>query len=238
MNAYKFFIMLCLSLLMTGCATATFDKFAGNGYNEQVVVEDEIIAIGKPSRPITNYENDLLLVGKKYGYLATVIEPKNKQLFKQVFSGIDLQALTLDTGRLYTNELTYDMDVRLYGSSYENCPTKYGCYRLDILFDKPINKVQLNEKQRLKSLGFNCWVEKDIFSCSQKVRVGLTPTNKVNNFDKLKHKLKHPIDLKITKLIKNKGIPRPLYYAILPLTMTFDVITLPIQCDMSKNCSK
>lgn len=56
--------------LLSGCATKTLWSGFDEGLpQEQIVLQDKLVALGKSTKPIAQYPHALALVGTKYDYL-------------------------------------------------------------------------------------------------------------------------------------------------------------------------
>lgn len=91
------FSLLSCSLFFTGCATSTLiekDNNVRSKTTRTVLVEDRVVAFGKPAQNVANLASDTLVIagqrnsyvltqgGAKFGRLITELEPKNIQITK------------------------------------------------------------------------------------------------------------------------------------------------------------
>ena len=97
---FKSILLIAPAFMFSGCMTvALFNKTeVRTTSNQQIALEDKVIAIGRPKQPIPNHPSALILAGKKNSYL---VEPHPyssdpKDLFEQIYNKIDLNYIYLD----------------------------------------------------------------------------------------------------------------------------------------------
>ncbi len=209
---------------LSGCAATQLlgDAVLPDYQDTQTVVSDVLIAIGKPTQKIKNHEKSLVLVGNQHSYF---IDPNsnNKQLFNQIFSQVDLN-------NVYINKNNINAKIE------PSCRYQHGCGTVDISFIKEKAKLQRNEKNTVKELGFACRDKtmkgKNYLACSNNVAVGYTVISQVKNVNSLQHTFKKPVNLEVTKnSAKSTGDKgrEAIFYTLSPVAIVIDVVTFPIQ---------
>ncbi len=219
-------LTIYLPMLLSGCAATQLlgDAVLPNYQNTtQTVVSDVLIAIGKPTQHIKTYKAALVLVGNKHSHL---IEPNsnNKQLFNRIFSRVDLN-------NMYINQQNINAEIK------SSCRYRHGCGTVDISFIKDKAKLQKNEENTVKALGFDCrdtmTKEKSYLACNNTVSVGYTVITQVKNIGSLQHTFKKPVHLTVVKKNNVKSTSdkgrEVMFYTLSPITIAIDVVTFPIQ---------
>lgn len=223
------------TFLLSGCIASSF---LDNGITESELsrwvatdTTDNIIAIGKPTTSIKGYENALALVGEKHNYLIQPVSGSDN--LKQIFETVDLRYLTIElpTEKHIAVKQSGDKD------SYYSCPTEYGCvWEIQLRFTKSPHQFFDKEKDKLKNLGFNCYIDakQNQSNCYYTTyKIAFTATQKSMSNEKLNHRLKQPVPIVFYQFHPNKGVVgRAVRYALLPLAMAFDIVTFPIQMEM------
>lgn len=231
----KILVLTLSTFLLSGCIASSF---LDRGIRESELsrwvatnITDNIIAIGKPTTSIKGYENALALVGEKHNYLIQPVSSSDK--LKQIFETVDLRYLTIEQPK------EKHIAVKQSGEkdSYYSCPTEYGCvWELKLRFTKSLHQFFDEEKDKLKNLGFNCYLDSkqnqsDCYYTTYKI--AFTVTQKAMSNEKLNHRLKQPVPIVFYQFQPNKGSAgRAVRYALLPLAMAFDIVTSPIQVEM------
>lgn len=226
-------LMTCLSILLSSCATTQYlaSKTAPNNLDSltqtktQTLVSDVLVAIGKPTQKVQNYEDSLVLVGKNHSYF---IEPNSndKKLFQQIFSQVDLS-------NIYINQQDINAEIQ------SSCRYKHGCGTVELSFRKEKAKLLANEEKTVKKLGFQCHEQtitaKNYLTCNNKVAIGYTVISQVKNVHSLQHRFKKAVNLTIVKKtnLKNQSVKKTgkqaVYYTLYPVAVVIDIVTFPIQ---------
>lgn len=227
-NVSLVLMVVFVSLLLTGCIASGFLEEGIKKSNQKrwtaTDTNDHIIAIGKPAKPITGYDNALVLVGRNHDYLLTSAQGTNN--FKNILESVDLRYLYID---LHNQK---HVAVKQPADDY-SCPSSFGCIdEVSLHFKKPLVQLSKNERKHLESLHFNCYGDADkvFLSCYYTTyRIALTMTQKNTN-QSLKHQLKTPLPIVFYEFHASKGVlGRGARWALLPLAVVFDVVTFPIQ---------
>ncbi|MDN3399791.1 hypothetical protein QL919_13750 [Psychrobacter sp. APC 3426] len=234
----------------SGLADIVYDNKNKIVEETKTVFNDEVIAIGKPNLTIAGHEHALALVGNKYSYL---IEPSrdNSELFKDIFSQVDLRYLYLNPSKarytIDTKAITKQLEVVIDKES--NCQYDHGCADLSLHFKKPITASYSDAKEwsALENLGFGCThqyeLQKRYLVCNRDISVGFTVAQPITNVDSIPHQFKQPLQLTINQKFSKTSTGPNLLKALVvfaPITIAFDVITFPLQVvhlgnDMQKN---
>ncbi len=213
-------LMTCLSILLSSCATTQYlaSKTAPNNLDSltqtktQTLVSDVLVAIGKPTQKVQNYEDSLVLVGKNHSYF---IEPNSND--KKLF--------------IYINQQDINAEIQ------SSCRYKHGCGTVELSFRKEKAKLLANEEKTVKKLGFQCHEQtitaKNYLTCNNKVAIGYTVISQVKNVHSLQHTFKKAVNLTIVKKtnLKNQSITgkQAVYYTLYPVAVVVDIVTFPIQ---------
>lgn len=225
-NKKILFSLLFTSLIVTGCSTnrvigeSTRDLFSiyESGSEWLTLVEDDVIAFGKPSTPMPNEPTDSIIVaGKKYSYLI------NK-------GGADFFNLINQLNPKYVR-VSQDLS---FNSPHKNSNDFYGNFRFSYI--TPAGELSAEETALFKKYGVmpcDCInlsqeTKKHIFDI--KIAGKIYPV--VGNLSTLKP-LSKPYSVTI-KTLEDKNGKRKLstkekFQAIplLPLTLTIDLLVLP-----------
>ncbi|PYE38023.1 hypothetical protein [Psychrobacter fozii] len=243
------------SIVLNGCATAglvNYTKTDHVEYHEKNILSEKVIAVGYPNKPITGYEDAMILAGKNYSFLVqpTVSSHTSSDIFRRIFSQVDLGSLYIDTNPLFyypdpdaqttygtrdiqkktqadSNELILDID-RDKSSQVKDIPTL-----INLVYAKPINEVKNNEQPQLENLGFKCQTsviaEQQSLACQRPVYIELTVASAVQNIDQINHKLKQPMTIQLNEKWRTKDNANKLGVALLPVSVAVDIVTFPIQ---------
>lgn len=240
--------------LLSGCATKTLWSGFDEGMpEEQTLLQDKLVALGKPTKPIAQYPHALALVGTQHDYLLTSGE-QDPAILKNIFDDLDPKYLhlTSDSNRtqeIYDRYLYKTEPLRMYiniTDQIQNRPTadinKSGFNQtVTVVFDKSEKQVSKKEKALLAKYGFNCQsksvqvssgVDEMHTHCGRETKVNLTPIQKTVQNHTLEHKFKRPVMLEVVhyqakpksaSMIINAGV-----IALTPITIAIDVVTLPV----------
>lgn len=166
---------IATSTLLSGClATSTLWDMSEDLDSEQTTFfTDKVSALGKPTQPVPNFPNALVLLGEKNDYLITSAE-QNPAIVERLFSDLDAKALTL-IGRYESipvkhidydwvhyhnqaNKVHFEIDPAIQrGKQANQSFTQSGVSgTLNVSFFKPANKITAQEKTKLQQYGFQC----------------------------------------------------------------------------------
>ncbi|RSN73888.1 MULTISPECIES: hypothetical protein [Acinetobacter] len=215
---------LCSTLFLTACASnrvgdSTRDFFTKyeSGHEWITILEDDVVAFGKPSIALPHEPADsIVIAGKQYSYVITQGGTELIQLLSQ----------------LDPKHIQIDRDLN-FNAPEQNSPHFYGNFRFS--YTPPNGKLNEKETKLFKKYGVQpC-------SCIEKIRPAtfdLKLRGKVypvaKNIDTLTP-LSKPYHVKIQYLYyKSETVKRSKkeilqQLPILPLAIAFDVVMLPFQ---------
>lgn len=240
-------IILSACYATTGLKDVAYNKNPEVSYDRVPLLNDVIIAIGKPSTPVKNHEYALALVGASNNYL---IEPNNPynhrqhnpKLFNDIFSTVDLNYLYLNTSstpkNIDTSAATNELKAFIVDGNLDDrreCNSVHGCADLALRFQKPVAMLKNNEEKTLTSLGFRCLKlgqEDKTLECSSDISVSFTILQTANKNEAVQHKFKQPLYLSITQVTTSTSKPNSLAKGLLilyPAAAAIDIITFPLQ---------
>lgn len=243
MNTLKISTLLALLATLSGCMTSSalnnsIDKSKKERHTPTHT--DSVIAISKPTTPIQDYDNALVLVGQRYSYLVQPDGDNGDTLLK-IFETVDLKNLSLSS-------YSYTFDIKQAHDDW-TCTSSHGCANIGLKFSKSSNNhsnstksyeektqdlTQLyEEKAQLENLGFDCKVydHKDTnVTCWYFEKLAFIITDPIKNSSQPTHQLSKPATLQFYQFDADhdkKSIATK--KALQPLAFAFDIITFPIQ---------
>ncbi|TCM69755.1 hypothetical protein EC844_10214 [Acinetobacter calcoaceticus] len=234
-----------ISLSISGCATYNLMENSETkvSMKEKIVLQDQIIAIGRASKPIENFENALVLAGKNNSYLVQPIndEKNPADIFQLMYSQLDLNAVYLIPGyrapgystgedllgpKATPSQININLDKIDKTSQAAN-------YYFDIYYIKLSNQVSQSDKKKVLDFGFECanydLNGKNYLSCKRQINTMITLANQAKNINHIDYKLKTPINIKYSTYTESKNYSRQLFKVFMPVTVVFDIVTSPIQ---------
>ncbi len=221
---------MCLGL--SACATqyVTHEMGAKQGhvaadYQYQVILEDQLVAIGTPKTQIANHADAWVLIGKQYSYLMTV-SGKPTGYLQQVLHSVDARFL-----RIHGQYSRDGLGAVLIAERPEQ-DKLFEQVRLD--YRKPLAQVSAAERQRLQDLGFYCNAinSSAVYDCSLGLNVQYHLITAAKPTGSKVHKFAQPHLFKITlRSDGNSAAPAATWpqKALLPLALVVDVVTAPVQ---------
>lgn len=172
---------LCMTVLasslLTGClATSTlWDKTVSTTPEDVTILNDDIVAFGKPKTPLAQYPYAMAMVGTTNDYLVTSGE-SDKAILQKIFSELDGKALHLLSSSesktpakaIYTSffegnvrvNFQVNPDIHHQEQAKTSLQTSGASTKATIAFFKPAKDVSSKEKDKLNSLGFSCITDK------------------------------------------------------------------------------
>ncbi len=243
MKKYLLGTMFLLPVFISGCATMLLNEHTFESKTEQgILLEDTLIAVGTPSKPIRGYEDALAIAGDKYSYL---VKPSIKYFDKTIQNPLPIKSILNEVDLAYlsvgqykqTRSLSEDTAEMSLFPSFDLLVTNtkramnhtIEATEITFMYLKQSNLVKMGEIERLQSLGFKCEAYKKYQRCFQKGFVDITVTKPVANKEQLQHLLKTPIPLNVRYSIDKVNPKMVASYALTPFTIAFDIVTSPIQ---------
>ncbi|WP_038344692.1 hypothetical protein [Acinetobacter sp. A47] len=224
LNRNILILSLCAPFFLSACGTSRFadstrDIFTkdDSGYEWITLVEDDVVAFGKPATALPDEPADsVVIAGKQYSYVIN----KGGSGLVQLISQLNPDYIKIDR----------DLD---FHAPAQNSPSFYGNFRFS--YTPPNGKLNAKEAALFKQYGVQpC-------SCEEKVKpaaFNLPLEGKVypaaNNLAKLTP-LSKPYHVKIqyqhykSRTVKRSGKEVMQMLPLLPLAVAFDVIVLPFQ---------
>lgn len=230
--------------LLNGCATtnlADYAKADNVKKHEKKVLSENVIAVGYPSQTVKGYENAMILAGSNYSFLVQPATSANTSpdLFKRLFSEVDLSALYIDTQPSYStlnterktqatsNKLVLDV------KNDESQQIKDAPVSVGFIYAKPIEMIKLNEQKQLEDFGFECKTinvaEQSNLVCLRSVDAEITVATAVQNINEVNYRLKQPLTIELNYKWQTSSNANKFSAVLLPVTMAVDIVTLPIQ---------
>ena len=194
-------------------------------YQYQVILEDQLVAIGTPKTQIAGHKDAWVLVGKQHSYLMTV-SGKPTGYLQQVLHSVDAHFL-----RLQGQYARDGLGAVLIAERPEQNKL-FEQVRLD--YRQPLAQVSAAERQRLQDLGFYCNAisSSAVYDCSLGLNVQYHIITAAKSRGSKVHQFAHPHPFKIT--LRSDGNPAATAVtwpqkALLPLALVVDVVTAPVQ---------
>ena len=217
---------------MSACASqyVTHELGAKQGhvttdYQYQVILDDQLVAIGTPKTKIANHEDAWVLMGKQHSYLMTV-SGKPTGYLQQVLHSVDARFL-----RIHGQYTRDGLGAVLIAERPEQ-DKLFEQVRLD--YRKPLAQVSAAERQRLQDLGFYCNAisSSAVYDCSLGLNVQYHIVTAAKPTGSKAHKFAQPHPFKITlRSDGNSAAPAATWpqKTLLPLALVVDVVTAPVQ---------
>ena len=191
-------------------------------YQYQVILADQLVAIGTPKTQIANHADAWVLIGKQYSYLMTV-SGKPTGYLQQVLHSVDARFL-----RIHGQYSRDGLGAVLIAERPEQ-DKLFEQVRLD--YRKPLAQVSAAERQHLQDLGFYCNAisSSAVYDCSLGLNVQYHIITAAKPTGSKVHKFAQPHSFKIT--LRSDGNPAATWpqKALLPLALVVDVVTAPVQ---------
>ena len=194
-------------------------------YQYQVILDDQLVAIGTPKTKVTGHEDAWVLIGNQHSYLVTV-SGKPTGYLQQVLHSVDARFL-----RIHGQYTRDGLGAVLIAERPEQ-DILFEQVRLD--YRKPLAQVSAAERQRLQDLGFYCNAisSSGIYDCSLGLNVQYHIITAAKPTGSKVHKFAQPHPFKIT--LRSDGNPTATaatwpQKALLPLALVVDVVTAPVQ---------
>ena len=191
-------------------------------YQYQVILEDQLVAIGTPKTQIAGHKDAWVLIGKQHSYLMTV-NGKPTGYLQQVLHSVDARFL-----RIHGQYSRDGLGAVLIAERPEQ-DKLFEQVRLD--YRKPLAQVSAAERQHLQDLGFYCNAisSSAVYDCSLGLNVQYHIITAAKPTGSKVHKFAQPHSFKIT--LRSDGNPAATWpqKALLPLALVVDVVTAPVQ---------
>ena len=218
----NFIVPTCLTLFLTGCATATLLE-KDNGVRTQniktTLVNDNVIAFAKPANAIPNLPSDsVVIVGQKHNYVLT----QGGGRFVSIISALDPKYIQIKRQLAFYSEKN---DGQFSGS----LPFSYVKLAEDVTKEDRAFFIKNNAEECTTSSDQKLKAQRFCFDL--KLAGVVYPT--ANNLSSLKS-LSKPYEISIftTNQVKdysktgNKAFGK---LVLFPFAVAFDVVTLPFQ---------
>lgn len=240
MLTIKSIILVSYFILISACATHALFGNTETQTNSKtsIALQDQIVAIGQASKPVKNFENALVLVGKQHSFF---VQPNNdtnnpSRLFQSIFNKIDLKSVYLapslghntmtQINTHQNNHIILELNEKI--QNHRSVP-----YDASLYFIKASKELSKSEKNQLLSLGFQCQTALEDYPqqtvCNREIRTIITLASKAQNANNLPYRLKQPIDIQYKVTSTSKDYSRQFFKVLTPVTVAFDIVTLPIQ---------
>ena len=191
-------------------------------YQYQVILADQLVAIGTPKTQIAGHKDAWVLVSKQHSYLMTV-SGKPTGYLQQVLHSVDARFL-----RIHGQYSRDGLGAVLIAERPEQ-DKLFEQVRLD--YRKPLAQVSAAERQHLQDLGFYCNAigSSAVYDCSLGLNVQYHIITAAKPTGSKVHKFAQPHSFKIT--LRSDGNPAATWpqKALLPLALVVDVVTAPVQ---------
>lgn len=220
------------TFLLSGCASMLVNQISESSPKDVTLLKDEFIAIGKPSQPITGFNNVLILASPKNS-LIVELENKDYHLFNQLVP-------QLQSGKINNKHLNFFSTGNEKGIKLDK-PKQIHRIQDDFLlqyWEWSVPKDSYTQKE-LSKMGFECTFYKDLqgnpktfeldsaLFCEYKLTAKLTLANAVNNSHSLTHQFKYPFKYHIY-YTKNNNALKATGIILAPVAFAVDLVTLPI----------
>ena len=194
-------------------------------YQYQVILEDQLVAIGTPKTQIAGHKDAWVLIGKQHSYLMTV-NGKPTGYLQQVLHSVDARFL-----RIHGQYSRDGLGAVLIAERPEQ-DKLFEQVRLD--YRKPLAQVSAAERQRLQDLGFYCNAinSSAVYDCSLGLNVQYHLITAAKPTGSKVHKFAQPHPFKITLRSDGNSAATAATWpqkSLLPLALVVDVVTAPVQ---------
>lgn len=229
-------ILIVGTFLLSGCASILVDEMTNNP-QDVTLFTDEFVAIGKPSQPITGFNNVLILASPKNS-LIVELENKDYYLFNQLVPQLQI-------GKINNQYLSLSSIGKSGGTNQKG-----------MRLDKPQQVYKINEKfvlhywewraekdshtqKELSKMGFDCQFNAGLpksettlqldskLVCHYELNAKVTLANAVNNSLSLTYQFKHPYEYRIYYTKTNNAL-KAAGVILTPVAFAVDLVTLPI----------
>lgn len=213
-------ITLSMVALSSGCVggitMATAEKIPMSKNKPYLQFSDNMIAIAMPKTPIKKYPDALVLVGEKNYYILDGHIDEDEKNLSAIVKHLDLNYLR----------------IQRIGKAEYNKEFKYYSTYVVLRYDKPKDKLTKQEQEVIKATqndnrcigNYGYGSPEAEKHCPMYLDVQLVPLKKPEN-QTLQHTFSKPYQLDFYA----KKVHFTSAVALAPLTMTLDLVTLPIQ---------
>lgn len=218
--------VLASAMALSGCATSSVmdsHKSVSSKVTKQVLVEDQVIALGKPAQPLANMPvNSVVIVGEKNSY---VLSQGGTEMVT-LLSGLDPKYVQVDKA------------MEFYSANNDG----YFSGNVELSYARLKDEFQRNDYQFfLQNNGKDCTSQNDLRINAQRfcfnipIKGGTYPQAK--NYDIIRAQLRplskpYPVSVytNTTETTVSRGGYNPVEkLVLLPFALAFDVVTLPLQ---------
>ena len=241
-NITKSACIVATSISISSCATyyALNNSDVQEVKKQHIMLQDKVIAIGRPSTPIPHYPYALILAGQKNSYLVQPVPSSTTplNLFEQIYSQIDLNYIYLDPN----NQISRNIQHNIKTPPENKLEFKLGNEpkisdlvnsKLGIYYLRELKKVPKKEKNQLAELGFQCdeanQSNTKYYLCNRHINTTIQVASQVKNINNIQHTLKQPLNIEFTYTQTKKNYRRVGLKALTPVAVAVDIITSPIQ---------
>ena len=194
-------------------------------YQYQVILEDQLVAIGTPKTQIAGHKDAWVLIGKQHSYLMTV-SGKPTGYLQQVLHSVDARFL-----RIHGQYSRDGLGAVLIAERPEQ-DKLFEQVRLD--YRKPLAQVSAAERQRLQDLGFYCNALSSsvVYDCSLGLNAQYHIISAAKPTGSKVYRFAQPHPFTITLRSDGNATATASTWrqkALLPLALVVDVVTAPVQ---------
>ncbi|WP_066804675.1 hypothetical protein [Moraxella oblonga] len=225
-------VLTISAFLLSGCASMLVDEMTNRSPKDITLFQDEFVAIGKPSQPISGFNNVLILASPKNS-LIVELENKDYHLFNQLVP-------QLQSGKINNQHLNLSSDGNEKGIKLDKQKQIHRIQDNFLLqyWEWSVPKDSYTQKE-LTKMGFRCTFYKDLqgnpktfeldsaLLCEYKLTAKLTLANAVKNSYNLTHQFKQPFKYHIY-YTKNNNVLKATGLILTPVAFAVDLVTLPI----------
>lgn len=226
------------TFLLSGCASMLVNEISESSSKDVTLFKDEFVAIGKPSQPITGFNNVLILASPKNS-LIVELEDKDYGLFNQLVP--QLQSGKINNQHLSLSSIGESGGTNQKGMKLDKAQQIYKIRELFVLYYRENNIEKDSRRQKeLTNMGFECKYEPEFIPtapklypipselyCRYELNTKITLANAVNNSHSLTHQFKHPYEYRIY-YTKNNNALKATGIILTPVAFAVDLVTLPI----------
>ena len=194
-------------------------------YQYQVILADQLVAIGTPKTQIAGHEDAWVLIGKQHSYLMTV-SGKPTGYLQQVLHSVDTRFL-----RIHGQYSRDGLGAVLIAERPEQDKL---IEQVCLDYRAPLAQASAAERQHLQDLGFYCNAisSSAVYDCSLGLNVQYHIITAAKPTGSKVYKFVQPHSFKIT--LRSDGNPTATaatwpQKALLPLALVVDVVTAPVQ---------
>lgn len=231
-------VLAVSTFLLSGCASMLVNEISDRSSEDVTLLKDEFIAIGKPSQPITGFNNILILASPKNS-LIVELESKDYHLFNQLVP--QLQSGKINNQYLSLSSIGKSGGTNQKGMKLDKPQQIYKIRELFVLRyrENNIEKDSYRQKE-LTNMGFECEYEPEFIPtapnlypipselyCRYELNARVTLANAVNNSHSLTHQFKYPFKYHIYYTKSNNTL-KATSIILTPVAFAVDLVTLPI----------